>query len=88
MTVTSGSRELTGETHPTPRLAQRRRSHRPVLGLAAAVLSEDDARHLAEAGQREQEAGVGLARPGAVERHDVACGIPQQPAYAGSFLAS
>ncbi len=79
--------ELGGETHSPTGLAQRLGAHRVVLGLAAAVLPEEDARRAPEAGQRDQQPRVGLALAGAVQRDDVLGGVAQEPAYAGAVLA-
>ena len=60
--------EVGGQAHPAPGRAQRGRAERGVGALRPPVLAEHHAGPAAEAGQGQQQAGFGLALPGAVER--------------------
>jgi len=80
--------QLGGEPHPAACLTQRPRTQRALRGLLATVLTQDDAGRPSEAGEREQQPRIGLPLAGPVERDDVAGGVPEQAAYAGSVRSA
>src|SRR5699024_6089055 len=80
--------QLVGQPHAPARLAQRRRAHRGQLALLAPVLAEQDARRLAEPGEREQQTWFTLALAGAVEGDHVVGRVPQEPSYPGPLGAT
>ncbi len=72
-----GQLQVLCEAHTASCFAQRRRSERGEFGLSSSVLAEEDAGHVAESDQRQDEPGVCFALTCSVERQYI-CGSVEQ----------